>query len=244
MVRKGGSCLNYYELLNKMIEESKLTHKEIAEKCMEYGVRINPSYISKLRTGKQPPASDDVNIAIAKACGFEQSIDNFLYEAYIEKAPSYIKVFLQEIVALFRKVIRDSFTNQFPSEMRQLLIEQIEQMSDYEIIKQSIGQLKLLLNSKNGDIDQKENQLVLRMTDESMEPKIPRGSTIYIIPTEEIRNGDIVVVSYKGQKRVCRIFFIEKKVVLVSDNNKFEPIIEEQNNITIEGKVSHIMIEV
>jgi SOS-response transcriptional repressor LexA len=215
----------------------------LEKRCMKYGVRINPSYISKLKTGKQPPASDDVNIAIAKACGFEQNIDNFLYEAYIEKAPSYIKVFLQEIVALFRKVIRDSFSNQFPSEMRQLLIEQVEQMSDYEIIKQSIGQLKLLLNSKNGDIDQKESQLTLRVKDESMEPKIPKGSTICIIPMEEIRNGDIVVVSYKGQRRVCRIFFIEKKVVLVSDNNRFEPIIAEQNSITIEGKVSHIIIE-
>ena len=65
---------------------------------MLYGVSINPSYISKLRTGKQPPASDDVNIAIAKACGFEKQIEDFLFEAYLEKSPEYIKIYYLKLL--------------------------------------------------------------------------------------------------------------------------------------------------
>lgn len=247
MVRKGGSCLNYYELLNKMIEESKLTHKEIAEKCMEYGVRINPSYISKLKTGKQPPASDDVNIAIAKACGFD-NFDDFLFEAFLEKAPVYIRDFITNLVKSFRAIIKSTYRTQFPKELLPILEEELNKYSDNAIIKMALPILQSIQNQLDHNINSADYTPTirsLRIEDESMSPRIPKGSIIHLEEPTNINNGDFVVIKLGENLYTRRYVEVKDSIVLLSENYKFDPIvIEKADKSLIIGKVVKITIDI
>lgn len=51
-----------------------------------YDVDISASYICKLQNGKQPPASDNVNRALAKVLGIDE--EEFVLAAYQEKIPT------------------------------------------------------------------------------------------------------------------------------------------------------------
>ncbi len=232
-------------MLNMMVEESTLTLKEIAEKCVTYGVKVNPSYISKLKSGKQPPASDEVNIALAKSCGYEDEVDSFLFESYLEKAPEYIKDFLNELITLFRTTIKITFEKQFPSEMIHILQMQLDQFSNYEILTQSIEQLRN--TTLVTDVDALSNQQVinttLKMNDTSMEPLIPKGSILHIRKDNEIINDDIIVIEKNGDFLVRRIFFIEENKFLYSINKSYKSEFLNDNIINIIGKVEKITIE-
>ena len=44
--------MNYTDLLNKIIKESKMSNIEIVRKCEENGEKITPNYLSILRNTK------------------------------------------------------------------------------------------------------------------------------------------------------------------------------------------------
>lgn len=227
--------MNYYELLNKMVRECDLTHKKITENCQEYGVKINPSYISKLRSGKQAPASDEVNIALAKACGFEDQIENILFEAYLEKSPIFIKDFLLNVSNYFREVNIATLRTQTADDTVPLIEGQIEQCTSYEIIKKSIDNIGLLNKTK-----QKQDE-TLTMLDDSMEPVIRQGSTIYLEGFREWRDGDLFVVKVNGICTVRACFFIENTVLLVPQKNKFKTIKVNYEAFECIGKVKYVI---
>ncbi|WP_424475036.1 XRE family transcriptional regulator [Oceanobacillus kimchii] len=235
--------MNYFEMLNEMIEESKLTLKEIAFKCEDYGVKVNPSYISKLKSGKQPPASDEINSAIVKACGFEEEVDNILFEAYKEKAPTFVKEFLQEMIDFFRITTKAVMNSSFPDDFKELMESQLEQMSDYEIIINSISSFKGLNNFNevvpvNSNIEYK-----LVMTDDSMEPKIPKGASVYYKITNDIENGDIVVIVENGNYYIRRYVAINNEIVMLPEKKSFKVKEFEEDKDIILAKVTSISIE-
>lgn len=43
--------------------------REIARVLPQYGINVNESYISRLRTGKKPPPTPEMVRALAMACG-------------------------------------------------------------------------------------------------------------------------------------------------------------------------------
>lgn len=85
--------MGYPEILSSYIEKSGLSLGEISLRLKNYGVSADRSYISKLRNGVKPPASDDLNEALAKVLG--QEPDDLLIAAYIDKAPPLVKSFLK-----------------------------------------------------------------------------------------------------------------------------------------------------
>lgn len=87
--------MNYTELLNELIESSGKTVKQIADECREkYEVNLTNTYLSGLKTTPGRQASQDINIAIAKACGAKY--ENILVvQAYLDKAPAVITGFLE-----------------------------------------------------------------------------------------------------------------------------------------------------
>lgn len=231
--------MDYYKMLNMMVENSKLTLKEITAKCEKYGVSINPSYISKLKTKKQPPASDEVNKAIAYACGYSEEIDDFLYAAYLERAPEYIREFLILVIAYFREVTKFSLLSMENNEEKLLYEKYLNSLSDYQILKKSIKELGG--NEHHIEAEEEYSDVkTLKVSDTLMEPVIPEGALVHIGDSEDIKNGDIVAIEYNGEKLVRKIIFYEENVILTSFNNEQEPVVTTMDGLTIIGKVTFI----
>lgn len=226
--------MNYYEKLNQMIEKSNLTLKEIAEKCMLYGVSINPSYISKLRTGKQPPASDDVNIAIAKACGFEKQIEDFLFEAYLEKSPEYIKNLLLEITDFFSNTAQTILETQAPSHLLPLIKAQFNQMTRYDIVRQTLN------NAGTVNKINIQPSKSIKMTDDSMEPLIPKGAILHFEEIDKIENGDVIVTMSDESYLIRKVVLVEDKTVLMALKKEIKPIIISDINAQFLGRITSI----
>lgn len=67
--------MNYTELLRYYIETSGISLQKIVDKMKSQGVNLDRSYVSMLKNGKtKNPASDQVNIALAKVFGIDPSI--------------------------------------------------------------------------------------------------------------------------------------------------------------------------
>ncbi|RJX40963.1 hypothetical protein D3P09_02795 [Paenibacillus pinisoli] len=60
---------SYADLLSKYIEESKLSLGEISVKLAQHNIRVDRSYISKLKNGNKPPASEELTRALAEITG-------------------------------------------------------------------------------------------------------------------------------------------------------------------------------
>ncbi|GLX68317.1 XRE family transcriptional regulator [Paenibacillus glycanilyticus] len=226
--------MGYHEMLIEMVENSKLTLKEIADKCGSFGVKINPSYISKLQTTKQAVASDEVNIAIARVCNGD--IEQFRYEAYLAKAPDLIKDFIIKIISMYKQTTLISMQAQnVPEEYMQQYLEQLNNMHDLDFIKDFEG---LELNE-----GLEENlTLIHKIEDDSMEPRIPKGSICNVDPNGMINSGDMVVAMYANEVVIRRYILFNDMVVLLSENNKYPPIQANVNEIKVLAKIASLTI--
>jgi transcriptional regulator with XRE-family HTH domain len=101
--------LNYSHLLDSYIKESGLSLGEIAKRMQEEkGIKIDRSYLSKLRNDPKYPASDDINRALAEITGGDSS--KLILAAYYEKAPKEVQDTLKfsEHYKQIRKILIDS----------------------------------------------------------------------------------------------------------------------------------------
>lgn len=251
--------MGYYEMLIEMIEQSGKTLQEIADKCAsDYGVKINRSYISKLQTRKQAPASDEVNIALAKVCGGD--VERFRYEGYFEKAPEFMKENIKILINSHKKLLFAKFKNSF-SELNEELLERVEarinNLSDYDIFKFESSELKNSLNleaelysmKKVMKGDKEEIQFYpiygVIMNDESMEPRIPKGASLNLISADKVKQGDIVLVKTQDDVfSIRRIIPLEENVLLLSENLAYPPLIVKSDEFEIVGKVKTMQITV
>ncbi|MCY9512143.1 hypothetical protein M5W68_20165 [Paenibacillus larvae] len=85
--------MKYNDLLREYILNSALSLGEIARKMNEKGVKVDRSYLSKLKNGKVGyPASEEVNKAFAEVTGGDP--EKLIFAAFVEKSPHSInKVF-------------------------------------------------------------------------------------------------------------------------------------------------------
>lgn len=85
--------MKYSELLRGYIKKSGKTLEQIAEECEAMGVKVHPTYISKLRLGKRPAPSEEITIVLAKVLGVDP--DRLLLASYFEKwtdlAPDHLR---------------------------------------------------------------------------------------------------------------------------------------------------------
>lgn len=232
--------MGYYESLAKMINDSGLTLKELSLKCEEYGVKVAPSYISKLQTKKQAPASDEVNTALARACNVD--VDSFLYESYIEKAPEQIKKLHQNIATWLKDYMKLLSEVNHPNEVSRLLVQMQNQMSDYELFKHILSCTPSSLSS-----DESINETIgynMTMLDDSMEPKIPMGSEIETFSNKSVKDGDVIVALLDDEILVRRFVMIDKdKSVLLPDNYKYKSTVVNIADISIIGKIESIKVK-
>lgn len=246
--------MSYSETLNSMIKKSGLSLSQIAIKCKElFSISVDPSYISKLKSGNQAPASDEVNIAIAKACGGDP--DNLVFEAYMEKAPDIVKKLIRGMSEMGRQFVYMQAQATLPKEQLEMIKIQLEQVTDREIIEMSMdnpivndfGQdnsllvnsptedkLKILLNPYTG----------IPMPDKAMEPALPEGALLQVHHTDEVKSGSIVLITNKDNDYFVRRYIrIKDSFVLTADNSDYEPI-EDVSNYQIQGVVKSYLKEV
>lgn len=259
---KGENKMPYTQLLNQIIDNSGLTLKEIAENCKEYGQDITASYISTLRNDKNNRApSDDVSIAIAKACKIEKGFENILaVEAYIDTAPKEIK----DLIELFKDItvnstigmVENKVTTQQRKELRKAFDTMpmskfiIEITSDKVIssIKKNKGTLELesknIFTDTNLTITQKIKPVGFTVADNGMYPLIAKGdeATVELKNPKEYKTGDIILLKKKGKK----VDFIARKIVvgrkqeftLIPINNDYAPETVNLNDILIMGVIT------
>lgn len=149
--------MNYSELLDKYIRESGLSLAEITKRMqVEKGIKIDRSYISKLRNDPKYPASDEINRALAEITGGNPT--DLVLAAYYEKAPKevqdtlkYSEHYKQLRTILIESKILDKYfadNNKEPiyGEEREVAVDHLlDSLSNEEFIEFWQSSLKFLL---------------------------------------------------------------------------------------------------
>jgi SOS-response transcriptional repressor LexA len=232
-----------------MVKNSGYTLKEIVDRCKLYGVDIDPSYISKLQSGKQRhPASDEVNIALAKACKTDP--EELQYEAYMEKAPELIKNFIESLLDYLRNFTKSVLLAQVPKDVAYLVEEKFSEVSDLELIREVVNEnpFDTMEHKDNTFVmpdykDQDSTVIInpifgLTMEDNSMSPIIPEGARIQLGEPSEVNDGDIVVAVLSDKNYLIRRYVpIDEKIVLIAENSFFKPQTLDRDSVIIAAKV-------
>jgi transcriptional regulator with XRE-family HTH domain len=80
--------INYSMLLRKAISKSDLSLSQISRRLEVEGINATKTYLSKLQSGKKPPASDKLNDALALVLGIDPL--TLRVSAYKEKIPQEV----------------------------------------------------------------------------------------------------------------------------------------------------------
>lgn len=124
--------MNYRELLNKLIKESGFSNKEIVAKCAEYGEKITPNYLSVIKNNDDKIPSDNLSIALAKACNSPHE-NILLIQGYLDRAPDVIINFLNNMM---KSALRSTYTflakeNSMPKELKDELIKHQKDIEEH-----------------------------------------------------------------------------------------------------------------
>lgn len=257
----------YTALLNKLIENSGLTVKEIAKRCTESGTKITAAYISTLRNSTDNRApSDEVSKALAKVCGAKNE-NVLVIEAYLDTAPTE----LTGILKLFRDVMYTSFVgmfeNKFNSQETRTIRDEIEKMPLAEFllamqdnaVKESIekqaGTMHLKFKEQDKDIritQEIKNALGFQIADNGMNPIIGKGNkvTVEMKNIMEYENGDILCYFNKGEKGKIfarKAIFTEKsrnEIMLIPINSEYQTKTVQTTDIVILGKAKQVIADI
>lgn len=128
--------MNYSQIVDKYIKESGLSLGEIATRMQnEKGIKIDRSYISKLKNNPKYPASEEINRALAEITGGDP--DKLVMAAYFEKAPEEVKHAFEESRSVIRNLLRITTDGQLTEEEINLRMKELETLSLDELVKES-----------------------------------------------------------------------------------------------------------
>lgn len=81
------------------------------------------------------------------------------------------------------------------------------------------------------------NELV-RITGDSMEPLIKKGSEVYLRYQPTVEDGEIAIVRVEDEGVTCKYLYRDgKNVILKSENPKYEDIVVDAEKVSVIGKV-------
>lgn len=249
--------MSYSEFLADIIKNSKKSLRQISLECKnKYNVKATASYLSKLQTGGQTPASDNVNVAVAKVCGINP--DDLLFEANLERAPEDVKKLVDTMVNFIKsmylsfKGVNETNNQEIENEINKYL-----NMNTREFLKSMLENNNIdFENPLEIDIPLQEEQqntvndlfmkfsIGFKMLDNSMFPVIREGAKIELDTTAEIKDGDIVAVMIDNDKYLIRTYIkAGKNIILIPSNKDFETLTFKESDIDIRGKVKSITID-
>ncbi|MEE4565265.1 hypothetical protein [Paenibacillus polymyxa] len=161
--------MTYSQLVDKYIKESGLSLGEIAKRMQEEkNIKIDRSYISKLRNDPKYPASEEINRALAEITGGDP--EELVWASYYEKAPLEVKSALEK-GKLFEKLIK-----QF-----------IKLNSEDSSLS---GDIETLLESLNNPSPEKAKQVIDEMIDKVFEKSTPETLLELFTYTDDFKNNN------------------------------------------------------
>jgi SOS-response transcriptional repressor LexA len=240
--------MKYADLLDKLIQQSGITAKDLAQKCQDLGIDITPSYISLLRNKeKNRVPSDDVSIALAKALG---KPDNYLVlEGYLEAAPIEVKQAIENMY--LQSVTIAAWVTGTPliPEQEQAIKAVIKQQPMADMIFALAQQVSIETLEQTFMSTKIENSTVtlvmpqeLNVEDNDMYPLMEKGNRAKLITKNEYDNGDIVVISLDDNSYKYRKLqkISEELTLLLAFNPECETMSFDEKTMVIIGKVDSV----
>lgn len=113
----------YADFLKYKIKRSGLTLSQIVNELKKKGVKVTVAYLSKVQNGKNPPASEQLNRALAEIIECDPA--ELIRLAYLEKIPPEIRPYIEKA-----EDIDDVFYQSF-----EFFIEHIKKTDRYNIAR-------------------------------------------------------------------------------------------------------------
>lgn len=121
--------MNYADLLKTYIKQSRYTLEEISELLLKKGLSASREHLSRLQNGKTPPASEELNRAIAEITGGDP--EALIVAAYKEKAPPEVREILEQYGNFAFKSDSEPSHSIEEKSLDELLQEKIDDPDDY-----------------------------------------------------------------------------------------------------------------
>lgn len=254
--------MSYSNFLANTIKNSGYSLRDIASLCeKKCNVKITAAYLSKLqKEGNQNPASEKVNVAIAKVCKINP--EDLLFEADLERAPESVKQVVETMVSFIKSMfigIEPSITTKNEEERLEIQnkLDEYINMGTRQFIQMILQEDSNIdfSNPFSQDIllsDEEQNTIQdiflkfsigVKMLDNSMFPTIKEGAKLELVKLDTYNTGDIVSVEVEGKNLIRTYIDSGKNVTLLPINTDFEPITISKSKINISGKVKSYTIE-
>ena len=236
--------MSYASALSNLISGSGKTLRDIADSCKIQGVNFDPSYLSRLQTGKQAPPSDAINRAIAKVLGEDPT--DLLLAAYKEKAPGFIKALIDSIVKYHRRFLRVILVAKYPKTLAEEKLASLENMDDWQFIYNVINDPEFSSESIIDLCGQNSGRPAFSFTvpDSSLNG-VPRGTEVIISKIkgiDDLNQGDYVLIVLPDRTHHLRKFMLhDDKIILLADNLSFKSYTLSES-IEVIGRVDSIRL--
>lgn len=264
--------MKYHELLSQYIEKSGLSLGEISLKLSNRGIDISRSYVSKLKTGSKPPASDELNKALSEVTGGDPV--KLIIAGYLEKAPDEFIESMKIVEEQNRKtdeeikkaykqrgeyITSDKYKEHVGSVAEQLLLYNYKTIDPQNILKVPIlgyiaagkpilaeDQIEDWLEIPNiYGLEEGKSFILIVKGDSMIGSRIHEGDKVLVKMQPEVESGEIAVVNVNGSEATLKR--VKKtdsgQVILYPDNPKYDPIFLTDTSARIVGKVIQVMFE-
>lgn len=263
--------MNFANDLTNYINASGKTLDTIARDCEELGVKIHPTYISKLKLGHREPPDYQVTVALAKSLGVEpekllasslqtqseiknQDLMKALEFAYPNKSKSDLLVKAFNIEKSRSDIILKELGINYDYNSEPPEFEAITPPTLTVPIIGTIPAGKPALAVEHIEEwteipnmwNLKDGEVfVLNVKGDSMiNSRIYEGDRVIVKIQQDVENGEIAVVNVNGEDATLkRVKKINGQVILYPDNPNYEPIFITNENARIIGKVIQVMFD-
>ena len=184
--------MNYTEMLNKLINESGMSQKEISEKCKELGEDVTTTYLSALKNTNGKMASDSISRVIAKACNAKYD-EILVTQAYIDKAPPIMIDFLE----CFRKVgeqgarLTQIALSELPSNLKGIS-DEISKMNNFRTLAEFICEFVEQTKDEIDDINLVAEMMKKNDIGAKVKKKLVDNESWLLIPLGDMGKSQIV----------------------------------------------------
>lgn len=241
----------YGKLLKKLAKDKKMTYKKISEACSELGEPIAANYIKEVVNGRKRPPSEKKSRAIAKALNVKEEL--LVLEGYIDKAPKEIKKLLNNIRSFMTLAGLTSIENSIDKEDYNKLKEYMDKQNVSEFFIDILDEDRVCyIDNTHFNINREnlklsvdyDNTTFFEISDNSMEPKIEKGSNVTIEVKSSYINGEIVALKIKGYDKIIyrMVYFGNGTITLTPFNDKdYHTITYNREDVEILGKVAKVI---
>lgn len=250
--------MSYSNFLSKAIKETGYSQQQIATLAKtKYNTDIDPSYISKLQSGKKI-ASNEINEVLAKVCKILP--EDLQFEADFERTPKNVQKSIYDMIDILKKMFIKTF--EAKSNDKDLYLQAMNSLSTRQFVdlmassdfsnfdseefnpfNKEITSEKIL--NRNDILNNLSMEIAMnyKMNDGSMSPLIQQGAKLVLTEITDIKNGDVVLAEDTKQNLFVRFYNKTYETIsLLPVNNNFETIQYKENEYVIRAKVTGYIV--